>query len=99
MKLALVILVVALVALTWRLHSVNATLGEQQQQIQTLNWTRTQQCAVQADKLVSRFRLDEYPDSLTLNSRRNHYSTTDGRCYVLLERDRAPNAFKYRREM
>ena len=99
MRIVVAALVIILLAMVWRLNSVNATVARQQEQIQRLNFTNTKECAAQADRLVSRFGLDHCPDNRLVNDRENHYSPTFGRCYVRLVRDRALDAFKYRSEL
>src|SRR5579864_5634793 len=91
MKIVLAVLVVALLALAWRLNSVNAALGEQQQQIQTLKSTLAEkstqealalqtQCSEMASKFLSRRGWkpgvgDDY---------KNHFNSKLKKCFVLV---------------
>jgi hypothetical protein len=91
LAIALGVVAVALLATLWRLRSVNLTVTRQEQQIQGQKWTRTTDCAAQADKLFSQFQ-DAFPEGVTLHDRESHYNAVNERCYLLFVRDRGTHS-------
>jgi hypothetical protein len=91
MKIALVVLLVAVVALAWRLNVVNATLGEQRQQIRTLTTaladrSKREALALQTDcsATASRFLVSRGWKAGDGSDYRNHFNVTLNKCFVLV---------------